>query len=134
MGCSWSRRCLHLQALRTRRSHDDSRLRIPVDLLVAYSNRSDLRDQLQQVAVILSEDASQDEMPSLGADGVVCNPSRRWSLRDRFSAEDLHAMIDLYRSGATARQVAHAFGIGLTSVKRVLREHGVHRDNRRGHP
>lgn len=99
-----------------------------MDLLVAYSNRSDLREQLQQVAVILSEDASQGDGEGSGADGVVLNPGRRWSLYDRFFPEDLQGMIDLYRSGATARQVAEKFGIGLTSVKRVLREHGVRRD------
>lgn len=36
-------------------------------------------------------------------------------------------MIDLYRSGSTARQVAEKFRISLSSVKRVLRQHGVHR-------
>jgi hypothetical protein len=33
------------------------------DLLVTYSNRSDLREQLQRVAVILPEGASHDEGP-----------------------------------------------------------------------
>jgi hypothetical protein len=84
--------------------------------------------------VILSKDASQDQMADSGADGVVRNPSRRWSMRDRFSPDDLQKMIDLYRSGATARQVAETFGIGLTSVKGVLREHGVRRDSCAGHP
>jgi transcriptional regulator of aromatic amino acid metabolism len=51
--------------------------------------------------------------------------SRR--LRDRFSPNDLQVMIDLYRSGITARQVAEKFGVSLSSVKRVLRQHGVHR-------
>jgi transposase-like protein len=51
--------------------------------------------------------------------------ARQWSMRDRFSAEDLQAMVDLYSSGATAKQVAETFGIGLTSVKRVLRDHGT---------
>lgn len=54
--------------------------------------------------------------------------SRR--LRDRFSSEDLQTMIDLYRSGTTARQVAEKFGVSLRSVKRLLREHEVHREGR----
>lgn len=53
--------------------------------------------------------------------------ARQWSVRDRFSTEDFQAMGDFYKSGATARQVAETFGIGLTSVKRVLRDHGVHK-------
>ncbi|MGH4017512.1 MAG: helix-turn-helix domain-containing protein [Pseudonocardiaceae bacterium] len=83
--------------------------------------------------MILSEDTSQGKMSGLNAEGVVLNPSRRWSLRDRYSPEDLQTMIGLYRSGSTARQVAEAFGIGLTSMKRVLREHGVRREGHAAH-
>jgi DNA invertase Pin-like site-specific DNA recombinase len=51
--------------------------------------------------------------------------ARSWSMHDRLSAEDLHTMIDLYTSGATRAQVAQRFGISVSSVKRVLREHGI---------
>ena len=75
--------------------------------------------------MILYGDPGWDEIPDSGPDGVVLNPTRRWTMRDRFSPEDLQAMIDLYKWGATARQVAEQFGIGLTSMKKVLHEHGV---------
>jgi transposase-like protein len=48
-----------------------------------------------------------------------------WSIHDRFSAEDLQAVIGLYTSGATGAQVARRFGISVSSVKRVLRDHGI---------
>ncbi|MGH3684620.1 MAG: helix-turn-helix domain-containing protein [Pseudonocardiaceae bacterium] len=51
--------------------------------------------------------------------------SRR--LRDRLSPDDLKTMIELYRSGTTARQVAEKFGVSLHSVKRLLHQHGVRR-------
>ena len=36
-------------------------------------------------------------------------------------------MIDLYEPrGVTSAQVAQRFGIGVSSVKRVLRDHGMH--------
>jgi hypothetical protein len=98
-----------------------------VDLLVAYSNRSDLREQLQQVAVILSEEALQDAGPDSSVGDEVRSVTRWWSLRDRFSSEDLHTMIDLYRSGATAKQVAEKFGVSVRSVTRLLRQHDVRR-------
>jgi len=61
-----------------------------------------------------------------GPEIMICPVgARQWSVRDRFSAEDLQTMVDLYSSGATAKQVAQTFGIGLTSVKRVLRNHGA---------
>jgi transposase len=46
-------------------------------------------------------------------------------MRDRFSAENLQAMIDLYTSGATTPQVAEQFCISVSSVKRALRDHGI---------
>ncbi|MBV9163338.1 MAG: helix-turn-helix domain-containing protein [Pseudonocardiales bacterium] len=34
-------------------------------------------------------------------------------------------MIDLYISGATSSQVAQRFDISVSSIKRVLRDHGI---------
>ena len=48
-----------------------------------------------------------------------------WSIHDRFSAEDLQTVINLYISGATSAQVAQRFSISVSSVKRVLRDHGI---------
>jgi len=39
-------------------------------------------------------------------------------------------MIDLYRSGVTAREVAEKFGVSLRSAKRLLHRHGVRREGR----
>jgi hypothetical protein len=47
------------------------------------------------------------------------------SMRDCFSTHDFQTMIDLYISGATRSQVAQRFGISVSIVKRVLREHGI---------
>jgi hypothetical protein len=56
-----------------------------VDLVGAYSNRSDLREQLQQAAMILLVKASHDDEPGTNADPEVYSTTRWWSLRDRFS-------------------------------------------------
>jgi transposase len=37
-------------------------------------------------------------------------------------------MINLYKAGATAKQVAEKFGVSLRSVKRLLHQHGVRRE------
>ncbi|MGH3696485.1 MAG: helix-turn-helix domain-containing protein [Pseudonocardiaceae bacterium] len=57
--------------------------------------------------------------------------SRR--LRDRFSPQDLQAMIDLYCSGTAAKQVAEKFGVSPRSVKRLLHRHGVRREHGTAH-
>lgn len=93
-----------------------------------YSNRPDLLQQLRKVAAILS-DGSQDD--GAGTKGTTERVIRSRRLRDRFSPEDLQAMIDLYRTGTTARLVAEKFGVSPRSFKRLLRQHGVRRRPRR---
>jgi hypothetical protein len=38
------------------------------------------------------------------------------SMRGRFSADQLQTMIDLYKSGATAEQLAHTYGFSKRSI------------------
>jgi transposase-like protein len=83
--------------------------------------------------MILSEEAMQDDEPDSSGDGEVCSATRWWSLRDRFSPEDLHTMIDLYKSGATAKQVAEKFSVSVRSVTRLLHQHGVRREHSTPH-
>ena len=81
--------------------------------------------------MILS-DGGQDD--GVGGEVTAECVTRSRRLRDRFSAEDLQVMIDLYRSGTTAKQVAEKFNVSLRSVKRLLHQHGVRREGRRHAP
>jgi hypothetical protein len=56
--------------------------------------------------------------------------TRPQSMRGRFTADQLQTMIDLYRFGATAEQVAQAYGFSTRSIKRLLHQHGVRRERR----
>lgn len=56
--------------------------------------------------------------------------ARPQSMRGRFSADELQTMIDLYKSGATAEQVAQTYGFSKRSIKRLLQQHGVRRERR----
>jgi hypothetical protein len=56
--------------------------------------------------------------------------TRPQSMRGRFSADQLQAMIDLYTSGATAQQLAQTSGFSTRSIKRLLRQHGIRREQR----
>ncbi|MGH3550517.1 MAG: hypothetical protein ACRDQU_20835 [Pseudonocardiaceae bacterium] len=56
--------------------------------------------------------------------------TRPQSMRGRFSTDQLQTMIDFYKSGATAEQVAQACGFSKRSVKRLLQQHGVRRERR----
>ena len=56
--------------------------------------------------------------------------TRPQSMCGRFSAEQLQTMIDLYKSGATAEQLAQTSGFSERSVKRLLQQHGIRRERR----
>jgi hypothetical protein len=56
--------------------------------------------------------------------------TRPQSMRGRFSADQLQTMIDLYKAGATAEQVAQVYGFSTRSIKRLLQQHGVRREHR----
>jgi DNA-binding NarL/FixJ family response regulator len=55
----------------------------------------------------------------------------RW-LRHRFTTDEQQAMIELYRSGAPAREIGERYGIGERAIKRLLQTHGVHRTAEHG--
>ena len=55
--------------------------------------------------------------------------TRPQSMRGRFSADQLQAMIDLYKSGATAGQLAQTSGFSKRTIKRLLQQHGIHREH-----
>lgn len=79
-----------------------------------YSNRPDLLQHLRKVAVILV-DGGRDHQVGDGAKQETQVVTRLRRLCDRFSSEDLQTMIDLYKSGATAKEVAERFGISVRS-------------------
>jgi hypothetical protein len=56
--------------------------------------------------------------------------TRPQSMRGRFTADQLQTMIDLYKSGATAEQIAHTSGFSTRSIKRLLQQHGIRRERR----
>jgi hypothetical protein len=99
-----------------------------VDLLTAYSKRSGLLFDLARAV----EQLCGREVGDLGGVRSVRSEQapRVWRVRDRLSEADIRSLICLisrYREGVTTRELAEYFNIGITSVKRLLREHGVRR-------
>lgn len=98
-----------------------------MEVLGAYSNRSDQLEQLQKLAPVVAEGRRRylTQPPS------PWKPQRRpHKLRDRLSPDQLQAMVDEFAAGATGQQVADRYGVSLRTVKRLLRERGVCRTTR----
>lgn len=57
---------------------------------------------------------------------------RQWSMSDRLSPDEVQTLIDLYRTGTIAKDLAVKFGISLSSVRRLLRKHSARLSDRDG--
>jgi DNA-directed RNA polymerase specialized sigma24 family protein len=64
----------------------------------------------------LPQTASQNQPPKRRA-----ADKRPWSLSDRLDETQRLAIVDAYRSGATATQLAATHDLSLSSLKRILR-------------
>jgi site-specific DNA recombinase len=96
-----------------------------VEVLGAYANRSDQLEQVRELAPVTAEGRRRH---------LTQPPTRREprrhprKLRDRFSPDQLRAMVDEFAAGATGKQVADRYGISVRTLKRLLREQGVRRE------
>lgn len=96
-----------------------------MDLLTAYSKRSGLYEELDRalhrVMVVPAERASSVASVNSGS------PAGMWRIADRFAAEDVGKIMESYRGGATAKELAREYKVGLTSIKRLIREQRARR-------
>jgi DNA-directed RNA polymerase specialized sigma24 family protein len=96
-----------------------------VDLLMAYSKRSDLLFDLARAVERLCSEGSDE--PG-GVRSVRSDQAPRvWRVSDRLSEADLCSLVSGYLAGITPRELAERFKISKSSVKRLLREQGIRR-------
>jgi hypothetical protein len=98
-----------------------------VDLLSLYSNRQAQIEGLEDVLARIAEH-DQTDLPGIGTEAAR---TRWWSLQDRLSAADIETLVERYRSGVKAAYLAREYNISLSSVKRLLRQHGARRRSHR---
>ncbi len=92
-----------------------------MELARHYSNQPQLLDDLRQAAKQLRSELApeRDATPLLASAG----PSQRPRLvSSRLSEDDITNLIAAYRAGASTAELATRFGIGATTVKKLLRE------------
>jgi len=101
--------------------------------LLCCANRSDLLDSLTKTLERVRQERRTDPSEE-DTEGLLraVRPPRVWRIRDRLTPDDIAQLIEDYRAGATARELAARYSIGLTNVKRLLREHKARRKDR-GH-
>jgi hypothetical protein len=96
-----------------------------VELCRRYSNHPDLLNPLVSVLTKIKSGAADNGPAGLA---VVCGRQPRvWRLAERLTEGDVATLLDAYRTGTPTRILAARYGVGTTSVKHLLRQHGVRR-------
>lgn len=94
-----------------------------VELVRSYSKRSDLAFGLVKTVKLLAQAREQaGERLSVESTGRV---GRVHAVSERLGAETVQKIVDQYRSGVIARELAEDYGISLSSVRRLLRKAGA---------
>jgi hypothetical protein len=89
--------------------------------MTRYSKNPTLLDDLRNAREPVLDPGVEDE-PELGGEHRASGPSR--AVAARLTAEGVQAVVDGYRAGATACELAERFSISESSVKRLLRRVG----------
>lgn len=100
-----------------------------VDLLAGYLNRTDLLYDLREVRRQLDQ-AHEQRVSSRSVQTVRHGHGGRRKVTSRLTSDQIQDLIATFEaSSATRQQLAERYGIGLTSVAKLLREwrEGKHR-------
>jgi hypothetical protein len=96
-----------------------------VELVRRYSNRPDLQERLAQAHHRASQRTGQDlDSATLTVSGRVPGA---WRVRDRLTETDVQYIITEFLSGTSKRVLADRYAVSLSTVKNILRKHGVRR-------
>ncbi|MBO3733121.1 helix-turn-helix domain-containing protein [Glycomyces sp. NEAU-S30] len=55
---------------------------------------------------------------------VAAGPTRPWRLYDRLTSDNIETIVRLYAAGTIHKDLAAKFNISVSSIQRVLRDHG----------
>jgi hypothetical protein len=98
-----------------------------VEAVRRYANRSDLLEDYERAASQTGRHpagTAPDDDPEM----ITTGPSPRARLLcNRLSETDISQLILSYHAGATIKELAERYDIGMTSLKRLLRERKVRR-------
>jgi DNA invertase Pin-like site-specific DNA recombinase len=98
-----------------------------VELVRRYSNRADLQERLAQARSKSRQPGEQQHEASEVTWGRT--PGVRQRVRDRLTDADIELLIADFLAGTSKRVLADRYEISFSTVKRILRKHGVRRAN-----
>jgi hypothetical protein len=94
-----------------------------VDLLASYSNRPELLRPLADVLRRVDLAAAEPEAAHREEKGLTRRPDRR----RRLAPDEIESLIRLFLAGTRQTDLAAKFGLSLSGVNWVLRQHNARR-------
>lgn len=98
-----------------------------VELVRRYSNRPDLQERLAEAKLRASARAGQE--PDSHAVTVGGRAPGVWRVQDRLTDDDVQRLIHEFLAGTSKRVLAERYAVSFSTVKNILRKHGVRRPN-----
>jgi transcriptional regulator of aromatic amino acid metabolism len=93
-----------------------------VELARRYSNRPELLNPLVRTLDKIHNGTPSDDVDLAVVEG---RQARVPTVNDRLTPADIQILIDSYMAGATSKKLAEEYGFSGTTIKRILREHGI---------
>jgi hypothetical protein len=99
-----------------------------VELVRRYSNRADLLERLTETRSRARLQGGED--PGSHTTTVSGRVSGVWRVRDRLTDDDVLVLIADFLAGTSKRKLADRYDVSFSTVKNILRKHGVRRTNK----
>ncbi len=96
-----------------------------MELVRRYSNRADLQERLAEARFRARQRGEQE--PDNHVVTVSGRASSVWRVQDRLTDDDVQALIGEFLTGTSKRVLAERYAVSFSSVKNILRKHGVKR-------
>lgn len=94
-----------------------------VDLVRAYSKRTDLSEELVRTIRSLDRALSASALSGPASVYSTGRSQRNWRVSDRVSDSEASMIVMTFNRGVSKRELAERYGISESSVKRLLRRH-----------
>lgn len=93
-----------------------------VEVLLAYLNRGDLLHDLQETVRQIRQAVSGGDTPARSVKTITCEGDRKRKLSNRLTDDQVRELVASFEAGTTRMELAKQYGIGRTSVAKLLRE------------
>jgi len=93
-----------------------------VDVLRAYLNRGDLLHDLQETVRQIRQAVSGGDTSAWSVKTVTREGGRKRKLSHRVTSDQVRELVTAFEAGATRIELAKRYGIGRTSVAKLLRQ------------